>query len=312
MQLTLFQDYFNNNIKNQKPLAKPFLKWAGGKTQILSEIDKRLPLELKKGKKMKYVEPFVGGGAVLFHLLNNYNLEKAYIIDLNENLINLYQVIKSNVDDLINFLRILEKKYKKSTYEERKKLYYSKRKEFNELKNNKIKKAALLIFLNKTCYNGLYRVNSKGEFNVPFGRYKNPKILDEENLINVSLALQNAEIFCGDFEISKNFIDENTFVYIDPPYRPLSNTSNFTSYSNNTFDDNEQIRLKKFFDFITQKKAKALLSNSDPKNTDPNDNFFDELYKDYIIERILAKRMINSKGNSRGYIYELLIRNYDK
>ncbi|ABR30180.1 N-6 DNA methylase [Thermosipho melanesiensis] len=308
MQLMLFQEYKFSSTNSKK--AKPFLKWAGGKTQILSEIDKRLPRELKNGKKMRYIEPFVGSGAVLFHLLSNYNIEKAYIIDINENLINLYKVIKNNVCDLIEYLKILERKFLNSNGEERKKIYYSKRKEFNKLKNNKIKKAALLIFLNRTCYNGLYRVNSKGEFNVPFGRYKNPKILDEENLINVSLALKNVEILCDDFEISKNFIDENTFVYIDPPYRPLSNTSNFTSYFNNTFDDNEQIRLKNFFDFITNKGAKILLSNSDPKNTDPNDNFFDELYKNYIIERILAKRMINSKGSKRGYIYELLIRNY--
>ena len=313
MQLMLFPDFekYISTGKN-KLFVRPFVKWAGGKTQIIPEIDKRLPIELKKGKKMRYIEPFVGSGAVLFHILNNYNIKDAFIIDLNKDLITLYNVIKNNISELINYLKKIENEYKKLPEYKRKEYYYMKREEYNKSKENKIMKAALLMFLNKTCYNGLYRVNSKGEFNVPFGRYKNPKILDEENLINVSKILQKVEIIHGDFEISREFVDNNSLIYFDPPYRPLSNTSNFTSYSQNTFDDNEQIRLKHFFDYITSLGAKGILSNSDPKNTDPNDNFFDELYKGYIIERIYAKRMINSKGKNRGFITELLIRNYEK
>jgi DNA adenine methylase len=267
---------------------------------------------LKKGKPMRYIEPFVGSGALLFHLLNNYKIKEAYIIDINENLINLYLVIKNNVFELIEQLKSFADEYKSLSENKRKEYYYLKREEYNQEKEDKIKKAALLIFLNKTCFNGLYRTNKKGEFNVPFGKYKNPKILDQENLIAVANKLKNVNIYSGDFEISKNFpLDEETLIYFDPPYRPISKTSSFTSYSANDFDDNEQIRLKKFFDYVTSKGAKAILSNSDPKNFDPNDSFFDNLYKNYIIERIFAKRSINSNSEKRGYIREILIRNYE-
>lgn len=308
MRLSLFDDY---DISNITVKVKPFIKWAGGKTQIIEEIDKRLPPELKSGKPMRYIEPFVGSGALLFHLLNNYNIKHAYIVDINKDLINLYLVIKEKVAELIDLLSKIESEYKKLSEEKKKEYYYSKRDEYNKENTEKVKKAALLIFLNKTCYNGLYRTNKKGEFNVPYGKYENPKILDEENLIAVSKKLNNVEIFCGDFEISKNFpLDEETLIYFDPPYRPISRTSNFTFYSPNEFNDKEQIRLKMFFDYVTAKGAKAILSNSDPKNVNPNDNFFDELYKGYIIERIFAKRSINSDKEKRGYIREILIRNY--
>ncbi|EKF48448.1 DNA adenine methylase [Thermosipho africanus H17ap60334] len=300
------------NLFTYEKKAKPFLKWAGGKTQLIKEIDKRLPSMLKKGKPMRYIEPFVGSGALLFHLLNNYKIKEAYIIDINENLINLYLVIKNNVFELIEQLKSFADEYKSLSENKRKEYYYLKREEYNQEKEDKIKKAALLIFLNKTCFNGLYRTNKKGEFNVPFGKYKNPKILDQENLIAVANKLKNVNIYSGDFEISKNFpLDEETLIYFDPPYRPISKTSSFTSYSANDFDDNEQIRLKKFFDYVTSKGAKAILSNSDPKNFDPNDSFFDNLYKNYIIERIFAKRSINSNSEKRGYIREILIRNYE-
>ncbi|WGS65763.1 DNA adenine methylase [Marinitoga aeolica] len=295
----------------KKIMARPFLKWAGGKTQLIPEIEKRLPNELKNGESIKYIEPFVGSGALLFYLLSNYNIREAYIIDTNEELINLYNIIKNNVDELIYLLSKLEDEYNKKNSDEKQNLYYEKRREFNELKGNKVKKAALFIFLNRTCYNGLYRVNSKGEFNVPFGRYKKPKICDEKNLKNVSYALQKVHILSGDFEISKNFVDKNTFIYFDPPYRPLSSTSNFTSYSKNIFNDKSQIRLKNFFEYVTKLGAKALLSNSDPKNMDPKDEFFDKLYHEYIIERVYAKRLINSNSKKRGKITELLIRNYE-
>ena len=190
--------------------------------------------------------------------------------------------------------------------------YYTARERFNSLHLNDetaIEKAALFIFLNKTCFNGLYRVNKKGQFNVPMGSYKNPTICDEDNLRNISSVLQNVTIVCGDYTLSKDFIDSDTFVYIDPPYRPISETSGFTSYNSDCFDDNEQRRLAQFIDEIDKKGAKIVLSNSDPKNVNPEDDFFDELYKDYKIHRVSASRMINSKGEKRGKINELMISN---
>ena len=175
--------------------------------------------------------------------------------------------------------------------------------------NTRIDKAVYFIFLNKTCFNGLYRVNKNGQFNVPMGSYKNPSICDEENLRNVNKALQNVTIVCGDYTLSQSFIDKDTFVYIDPPYRPISHTSGFTAYNTEAFDDNEQIRLAKFFDEISDVGAKAVLSNSDPKNVNPDDTFFDDLYSRYHIKRINATRAINSKAEKRGKISELLITN---
>jgi DNA adenine methylase len=194
----------------------------------------------------------------------------------------------------------------------RKYYFYAARDKFNSLKlseNTAIEKAALFIFLNKTCFNGLYRVNKKGQFNVPMGAYKNPTICDEDNLRNISEALQNVEIVCGDYTKAKRFIDGHTFVYIDPPYRPISQTSAFTSYNSDAFDDNEQIRLAKFIDEINATGAKIVLSNSDPKNVNPDDNFFEDLYKEYIVNKVEATRMINSKSECRGKIKELLICN---
>ena len=294
-------------------MAKPFVKWAGGKRQIIDEINKRLPEDLEN-KITKYVEPFVGGGAVLFELLNNYNFEDIYISDSNENLINLYIGIRDYRYEIITILRDLEDKYLPLENEERKFIYYSIRDRYNQLENNgnnKILKSAYFIFLNKTCFNGLYRVNKKGEFNVPMGSYKKPLICDEENLNDVSNKLQGVNIFYGDFEKCYEFIEENTFVYVDPPYRPLSSTSSFTSYTNQGFNDDEQIRLSKFLKNINNKKnAKFLLSNSDPKNSDLDDNFFDDLYKEFNIDRIDANRNISSKNKSRKKIKELLIYNY--
>lgn len=194
----------------------------------------------------------------------------------------------------------------------RKYFYYMAREKFNNLvlnEDNTIKKAGLFIFLNKTCFNGLYRVNKKGQFNVPMGAYKNPCICDEENLRNVSRVLKGVEIVCGDYSLSKNFIDNKSFVYIDPPYRPISQTSGFTSYTTDSFDDDEQIRLAHFIDEINQTGAKIVLSNSDPQNVDTEDMFFEELYKSYKIQKVDASRMINSKSDKRGKIKELLISN---
>ena len=300
-------------FEKDKIECKPFIKWVGGKGQLLSEINKLYPVELGKNIK-KYAEIFVGGGAVLFDILSKYKLDEVYISDKNLELINTYKSIRDNVDILIKSLKGMEEQYIPLDNENRKDYYYKKREEYNSLKINSevnnIEKAVLFIFLNKTCFNGLYRVNKKGEFNVPMGAYKKPKICDEENLKNVSLTLRNVKIVYADYRKSEKFIDDKTFVYIDPPYRPLNITSSFTSYTENDFNDKEQIELAEYINVLNKKGAKIVISNSDPKNNDIDDNFFDKLYKNYNINRVKATRMLNSNASLRGAINELLITNY--
>lgn len=301
-------------IMTTNKISKPFLKWAGGKGQILSDIRSKYPSDL--GTKInKYCEPFVGGGAVLFDVLNNYEIKEVLINDINKELINTYIQIKNNVNKLINFLTIIQNEYWDLEPNKQKKFYNKQRDRFNYLKVNgdksvNIEKAILFIFLNKTCFNGLFRVNSKGVFNVPKGSYKKPTICDKENLLNISKNLKNVNILCGDYKNCLSFIDKKTFVYIDPPYRPLSLTASFTAYSENLFNDSEQLRLGDFINRITKKSAKVILSNSDPKNTNKKDNFFDDMYKNYNIDRILAKRFINCDATKRSDITELIITNY--
>ena len=290
--------------------AKPFLKWAGGKGQLLHEIQKYYPF--CDGTITKYAEPFVGGGAVLFDILGKFDLEEIYISDINKELIDCYLAVRDNVDDLIDILYSMQEDFLKLDNDSRR-LYYNRiRDEFNSdtIQTNKISKAALMIFLNKTCFNGLYRVNKKGKFNVPMGAYKNPLICDEENLRAVSQKLQNVKIVCGDYKQSADFIDKNTFVYFDPPYRPITETAGFTAYTENLFNDKEQIELARFVDKMHNKGAKIVVSNSDPKNINAGDNFFDDIYGAHNIQRVEANRMINSKGSSRGKIKELLISNF--
>lgn len=288
------------------------MKWAGGKGQLLTEIAHYYPFEQNTIKK--YAEPFVGGGAVLFDILNKYKLEEVYISDINSELINTYSVIRDNVDTLIDRLLVIEKEFLDLDQHNRKEYFLQTRKTFNEIKNENylqtIEKSALMIFLNKTCFNGLFRVNKKGLFNVPFGDYKSPLICDEDNLRIVSEKLQNVIIMCRDYRMSSEFVDDKTFVYLDPPYRPLSLTSNFTAYTDTIFDDTEQQNLAKLVHTLHQKGAKIVLSNSDPKNNNAKDNFFDRMYSDYSIKRVEAARMINSNRNSRGKIKELLISNF--
>lgn len=286
--------------------VKPFIKWAGGKSQLLNEIRNKYPQKIER-----YCEPFVGGGAVLLDVLANYSPEDVIINDINSALINTYQQVQTNVEVLISQLDEMQSEFWEADAEARKKIYTKKRERFNSLiSNNCPDKAALFIFLNKTCFNGLYRVNSKGLYNVPMGAYKKPPICEAENLRYISRLLQGVRINCGDYKDCTDFIDSNTFVYIDPPYRPLTVTASFTSYNENEFGDKQQIELGKFVDQITQKGAKVVASNSDPKNADENDEFFDDLYAEYKIDRVSAKRMINSNGKSRGAINELLICNY--
>ena len=291
-------------------MCKPFVKWAGGKSQLLNEIRLKYPASIEK-----YCEPFVGGGAVLFDILETYNPKKVLINDINKELINAYCQIKENVEGLIRILKNWECTYNEISEEDRREVYNLKRANYNKLivkcdDNNLVVKAALFIFLNKTCFNGLYRVNGEGLYNVPKGKYKKPIICDEANLFRISQLLNRVEMKCGDFEKCEKFIDNKTFVYIDPPYRPLTMSASFTSYSKKQFDDEDQLRLGMFINRLNDKGAKIVLSNSDPKNTNKNDNFFDELYHDYNIERVNARRAINSKGTSRGAVTELLVANY--
>lgn len=290
--------------------AKPFVKWAGGKTQLLDHIKKSLPRDFGQRASMTYVEPFVGGGAVLFWILREYpNVTKAVINDINAELICAYRVIKSDVDNLITELKRLQTGYIKLDEGLRSEYFMEQRSRFNSKNNSAVETAALFIFLNRTCFNGLYRVNSKGCFNVPHGRYKNPKICDEETLRADSAILQRVEILCGDFEQTGSYAGDNTLFYFDPPYRPLTETSAFTSYTKNGFDDSEQLRLRDFCEKIAKRKSSFIASNSDPKNVDENDSFFDSLYQSFDIKRVMAARMINSNGNRRGSISELMITN---
>jgi DNA adenine methylase len=262
---------------------------------------------------IKYAEPFVGGGAVLFDILSNYNMEEVYISDINRELILTYKTIRDNISDLISCLKILENSYLPANDDKRKEIYYSNRVLFNNYKKRELNTpelAALFIFLNRTCFNGLYRVNSKGEFNVPQGSYKNPCICDEDNLKAVSKSLQNVKIVCDDYKSSRSFIDNNTFAYFDPPYRPLTVSSNFTSYTKDGFNDENQCELAEFIDQVSKRGASIIASNSDPKNVDNDDSFFDDLYSDYKIFRISASRAINSISSGRGKINELLIASY--
>jgi len=289
---------------------KPFLKWAGGKTQLLKSIHSKFPYE--KDDTFNYIEPFVGSGAVLFWVLNNYpNLKKAVINDVNTDLINTYKAISESVEDVIQLLKGLEKEYHSLSEkeEEKKEYYYSKRELFNSRVSNVSIQAALFIFLNKTCFNGLYRVNKKNMFNVPIGSYKKPLICDDDNLSLVSQSLKKVTILEGDFEQTISCVENKTCFYLDPPYKPLNETSSFNSYAKDMFGDNEQIRLKNFCDILDSLNCKWILSNSDVKGNNHKDNFFDDLYEKFKIDRVFAKRSINANASKRGLLTELLITN---
>ena len=296
-----------------KGIAKPFLKWAGGKGQLINTFDEMFPNELKEGKIKTYIEPFVGGGAVLFHVLQNYDIEKAYINDINKELINCYRCIKADVNEVIKQLEVLEKEY--LSCDDRTKYFYNVRDRYNSINLNghyDFEKCADFIFLNHTCFNGLYRVNKSGKFNVPHGKYKNPLICDKENLLPCSKLLQKVEISFGSYEQVLSNADKNTFVYFDPPYRPLIENNSFVSYDKSGFDDSDQIKLAENFKDLNKKDCLLMLSNSDPKNTNENDNFFDDLYNGFAIERVYAKRMINCQASKRGDITEIVVMNYKR
>ncbi|RDV15392.1 DNA adenine methylase [Pontibacter diazotrophicus] len=291
---------------------KPFLKWAGGKTQLLPAIEAKLVQLLQHKSSIDFIEPFAGSGAVLFFMLREYGkyVKHAVINDINTTLTDCYLTIKHSPELLIKELAALEQQYfSYASEEDRKKLFLEKREEFNHLQANPTRKSALMIFLNKTCFNGLYRVNSKGGFNVPFGRYANPTICNAPVIRANSEALQKVEILNTDFTETERYIHADAFFYIDPPYKPISTTASFNAYAKEGFVDEDQVRLKEFCDTVHEGQAYFVQSNSDTTNNDESNNFFQELYQDYTIEKVKAKRAINSKGSGRGEIFELLISN---
>ncbi len=264
---------------------RPFIKWAGGKGKLIQQYIDYFPKDFKT-----YYEPFLGGGAVFFYL----HPPSAILTDINAELVNAYRCVRDNVEELITILEEHQLRHGRDYYYQMRQINFT----------NNIEKAARLIYLNKTCFNGLYRENSKGEFNVPIGKYKNPKICNPALLRSASVALQNAQIKVRHFEdILKQASRCDDFVYFDPPYHPLSATSNFTAYSRNSFSQDDQIRLKYVFTELAERGVKVMLSNSDCK-------FVRELYSDFKINSIIASRLINSNGTKRGKITEVLITSY--
>ena len=298
--------------------VRPFVKWAGGKNKLIPQMEQYYPKELKENKIDVYIEPFVGGGAILIDILKKYNIKKIYAFDINKNLINCYNIIKDKVESLVLELKKLEEEYLKLDDENRKEYYYDIRKKYNSInienENEALEKTTYFIFLNKTCFNGLYRENRRGQFNVPIGKYKNPTICDEENLIELSKLIKNVIFIRGDYRESYKYIVENTFIYFDPPYRPINKTSSFTSYSKEDFNDKNQKELGEYFRKINDNNSnvKLMLSNSNPKNNNEKDDFFEQIYNGFKINEIKANRMINSNKEKRGKISELLITNYEE
>jgi DNA adenine methylase len=300
--------------------AKPFLKWAGGKSQLLPQFEAHYPAELALGQIANYIEPFLGGGAVFLSIAQRYPFKQAYLTDINPELILVYRVVQRDPFELIAQLEQHQRAYCACNEEGRSTYFYKVRDQyiaqrveirFDDYTSAWIMRAARMIFLNKTCYNGLFRVNARGEFNVPFGRYKNPAIYDPNNLIRVSSLLQKAELRIAPFTACERWVTADTFVYFDPPYRPISATSSFTSYSSNRFDDAAQIALAQFFAHLHNSYgAKLMLSNSDPTLINPDDDFFARIYRGFNIHRVWASRMINSQADKRGKISELLVTNF--
>lgn len=269
--------------------ARPFVKWAGGKNQLLPELARRAPKKFNR-----YFEPFLGGGALLFYL----QPKEAFVSDLNSELINLYEVVRDRLDDLIKSLK---------KHEHSEEYFYSLRNVDRELSYKRwgaVRRASRFLYLNKTCFNGLYRVNSLGQFNVPFGSYKNPNWVDEKNLRACSEVLQSVSTKVEPFERILSKVKKGDLVYFDPPYAPLTPTSNFTSYTSSGFTPDDQIRLSEFYKELDSKGAYLMLSNSSTPSV------FD-LYSDFNICEVKATRAINSCADKRGKVSEVIITNYE-
>lgn len=294
--------------------ARPFIKWVGGKSQLIEQLEAQLPADFDNWENITYIEPFVGGGAMLFYMLQRYpNINHAIINDINSDLATCYRTVRDTPEQLISSLKDIEKAYLAlETEDGRKDFFMAVRERYNEKNLDPIENTTKFFFLNRTCFNGLYRVNKKGLFNVPFGKYANPTICDPETIRKDSELLQRVEILNGDFEATFEYAHGNTFFYFDPPYRPLSDTSSFNDYAKEAFNDDAQIRLKEYCDRIHEAGFRFMLSNSDCKGKNEEDNFFDVLYQAYQIERVWASRNINSNPNKRGKLTEILVHNYIK
>ena len=294
--------------------ARPFIKWVGGKSQLIEQLEAQLPADFDNWENVTYIEPFVGGGAMLFYMLQRYpNINHAIINDINSDLATCYRTVRDTPEQLISSLKDIEKAYLAlETEDGRKDFFMAVRERYNEKNLDPIENTTKFFFLNRTCFNGLYRVNKKGLFNVPFGKYANPTICDPETIRKDSELLQRVEILNGDFEATFEYAHGNTFFFFDPTYRPLSDTSSFNDYEKEAFNDDAQISLKEYCDRIHEAGFRFMLSNSDCKGKNEEDNFFDVLYQAYQIERVWASRNINSNPNKRGKLTEILVHNYIK
>lgn len=308
----------NSSQRRRREHAVPFLKWVGGKTQLLPRIREQYPSGFSDGTVDTYVEPFLGGGAVFFDVMNTYRdvLRDVVINDVNANIVNAYRVVRDDVEALVEDLRAVQERYLSADVDSRASMFHELREEYNDvimepLTANDVRRASLLIFLNKTCFNGLYRVNKRGRFNSPHGRYASPRILNEENLRASSSMLDGVTVLNGDYDDVSSYVDySRSFVYLDPPYRPVSRTASFNSYDSSVFDDEAQGALGDFVRDADSSGAHILLSNSDPKNVDPDDDFFDDLYAGFTVSRVPARRSVSSKASTRGAIHEVLVSNY--
>lgn len=308
--LTRIKEVFEE--QNYITIAKPFVKWAGGKGSLIKQLIEYLPQNFDEQKNVTYIEPFVGGGAMLFYMLTHYsNIKRAIINDVNEDLINCYLLIKEDPTKLIVLLRSIKNEYYNlDTIEKKMRYYYRIRERYNNYELATVERAACFIFLNKTCFNGLYRVNTSGRFNVPFGKYEHPNICDEELIIADHKVLQKVDIHSGRYKnITKHLSKGYNFIYIDPPYRPLSGSACFIEYTHNIFDDTEQEKLKAYCDMLTQRGCKIMQSNSNSIDDDGTP-YFAKLYNTYTINQILAHRFINAHAGKRKKETELLIMNY--
>lgn len=294
--------------------AKPFIKWVGGKSQLNDQLDALLPEDFALWDNVTYIEPFVGGGVMLFYMLQHYpNISHAVINDINNDLTTCYKTVRDTPEQLIASLQAIENDYRNLPTEEAKKDFFlNARDRYNQKNLEPVENTTLFFFLNRTCFNGLYRVNKRGLFNVPFGKYANPTICDAETIRQDSKLLQKVEILTGDFEQTFAYANDRTFFYFDPPYRPLSNTSSFNDYAKEDFNDSAQIRLKMFCDKIHNADFAFMLSNSDCSGKNAEDTFFDDLYGAYQIERVFASRSINSDPTKRGKLTEILVHNYER
>ncbi|MBA4409705.1 MAG: modification methylase [Odoribacter sp.] len=299
--------------------ATPIIKWAGGKTKVLKQLITKFPFELHYGKIRNYYEPFFGGGAVFFNIIQNYNIQNCVLSDVNEELMLFYNVVKKDPNKLLSFVEKYQSNYDRLTDSDKEKFYYEIRNtynierfniDFNDYSYLFVPRAAQMLFLNKTCYNGLFRQNLRGEFNVPFGKNYKTNIVDKNNLYKVSKTLENVSLLCTDFqEICEKIEDRDSFVYLDPPYRPINKSARFTNYHMSNFIDNDQFRLAEIFKKLNEKNVKLMLNNS-CSNTYDDSGVIENFYKDFQISYINTSSTMSSISSKRKKINELIITNY--